>query len=328
MSRAVSSIVLLLVLGLGAFLTSHAQLTGSEPLTVSIQPSYPRPYDTVTIIPESSAFDLSTAQITVTVSGSVVNRTSGSEPTYITVGGPGSVANITVTAVTARGNYSKAISVRPADVALIVEPTSSIHPFYEGASLVATQGTVRLIAVPDLRTSGGAVIAPQNLVYTWRFGEQVLQSSSGIGKSVLTASAPPKYRDASVSVTVSTQDQTVVAQASAVISPADPSVRIYKSDPLLGPLFNAALPKSVALSDDEETLRAVPYYFASDPSIAWRVNGQSGDSGKTITVRPTGSGSGKALLSANAQSGNPVQSARADISVSFGEQRSFGLFGL
>jgi ribosomal protein L31 len=324
MRRAAYALSLLLVSGF--VYVAQAQLGTTDPLTVTINPDYPKPYQIVTVTPESTLFDLAASNITFSVNGQVVQRGTGSESASVAVGGPGSVTTITVTAVNNGQTYTRSVTIRPADVALIVEPTSTTHPFYEGASLVGSQGRLRLIAVPDLRTSAGVPIASSNLVYTWKNGEQILQSTSGIGKSVLTGTAPVRYRDTVITVTVSSQDGSVVGRASALISPRDPIVRIYENDPLLGPRFENALVSSAGLSEDEGTYRAVPYYFTSAPAITWEVNGNASQAGQDITVRPAGNGRGSAVLNVSASSGSIGQSASEALTLTFG-RNSTGLFG-
>lgn len=327
--RALTRILLLAILLGGASLgyAAHAQLTSTAPITLDLNPQYPAPYQTVTITPQSSSIDLSGSTLTYSVNGKVVQQGTGQESAEIALGGPGSVTRVTVTATYSGKSYSASLTIRPADVALILEPVSTTHPFYEGGALVGSQGSMRIIAMPDLRNSAGVQIAPSTLEYVWKNGGQILQSSSGIGKSVLTASAPVKYRDTTVTVTVSTPDQSIVGQAAVLISPADPLVRIYENDPLLGPRYETALPDAITLSDSEDTYRAVPYYFTSFPTLTWSVNGTASQTGKDITVRPAGGGKGTALLGVLASTGSLGQSANANLSVTFG-QGSGGLFGL
>lgn len=320
-------LALLLLLGTGASYVAHAQLTSTDPLTLDLDPEYPAPYQIVTVTPESSQIDLAASSITFSVNGRVVQKGSGQESASIAVGGPGTATTVTVTAVNNGNTYTKSITIRPADVALLLEPTSSTHPFYEGAALIGSEGNIRIVAIPDLRTSGGAQISPSNLVYTWKNGDQILESASGIGKSVLTASAPVRYRDTVITVTVSSQDSSVVGEASALISPGDPLVRIYANDPLLGPRYETALSDSVTLTDSEATYRAVPYFFTTTPSLTWEVNGTPSQTGQDITVRPSGNGKGTAVLGVSASSGTLGQAADADLSVTFGQSTS-GLFGL
>lgn len=320
-------LITLLLVGAAVGYAAHAQLTSTDPITLDLNPQYPAPYQLVSITPESSSIDLSASTVTVSVNGKVVQKGSGQESASIPVGGPGSVTNVTVTAVTNGTTYSARISIRPADVALIVEPVSTTHPFYEGGALLGSQGSMRIIAMPDLRTSSGVQIPPANLEYVWKNGDQILESSSGIGKSVLFASAPVRYRNTTLTVTVSTPDQSVVGQSSVFIAPSDPLVRIYENDPLLGPRYETALSSAVTLTGNEATYRAVPYFFTTAPTITWSLNGKTSQTGRDITVRPAGGGKGTALLGASASTGALGQSASSNLSVTFG-QGSGGLFGL
>jgi hypothetical protein len=321
--------MLLLFLYAGGTTPTYAQtVAGVDPLTVTISPSYPAPYTNVLVTPGSTLIDLSSTNITFSVNGKVVQKSSGAEPFTVTVGGAGQTTSITVTASIDGKIYSKNVAIHPADVALIEEPVSTTHPFYKGGALLASQGRVRLIAVADFRTASGASIVSQNLVYTWRNGDQILESSSGIGKSVLSATAPDRYRDTTITVTVATQDQSIVGEASAVLSPIDPFVRVYQNDPLLGPLFNQALSDNFTITDSERTFRAVPYFFSEFPTLSWQVNGTNSQSGQDITVRPTGSGVGSALLAIAAKALHYPQSANASLSVAFGIKKSTGIFGL
>ena len=309
---------------------AFAQVGGSsDTLTISINPEFPRPYQTVTVTPGSTLIDLSSSQVTISVNGSVVQKGSGAAPVQIQAGAAGARSSITVTAVTSDGQtYSKNLTFSPADVSLIVEPISTAHPFYRGGSLVASKGLVRLIAVPDLRTSSGASIAASSLVYTWKNGNQILESDSGIGKSVLTATAPVQFRNTTISVTVATKDSSVVGQASAIIAPVDPIARIYQNDPLLGPLFNTALPATIAMSDAEDTFRGVPYYFTGTPSLAWTVNSVQSQAGQDITVRSSGTGKGTAVVGFQAKQADSNQLANILMTIQFGAQKSLGIFGL
>lgn len=325
---ALGSLLGLLLLGALsiATLTSYAQLGGGA-LNLIVTPEYPRPFQTVTVVPQSSTIDLSASTLTITVDGRVVSEGSGAEAAYVTLGGAGTATTVTVRAVNNGQTYTSSVTIRPADVALVIEPVSSAHPFYEGGSLISSEGQLRIIALSELRGAGGALLPPASLVYTWRNGDQILESASGIGKSVLTATAPGRYRDARITVTVTTQDRSVVAEAATTIAPTDPFVRVYRNDPLLGPLYNAALPANLTLLGEEEGFRAVPYHFPGIPSIAWSVNGTLSETGKDITVRSTGNGTGTARLTAVAQGGSS-KPAETTLSLQFGERRGFGIFGL
>jgi len=319
----------ILLLGASLYgIPANAQLGGGESLSISINPQYPRPYQTISITPRSNLLNLSASTVTVSVNGAVVEKGSGVLTAYARVGGSGERTTIRVTAVSNGQTYSAETTVRPADVSLVVEPISTVHPFYKGGSLTASEGRVRLIALPDIRTAAGAQVANENLVYTWRLGSQILQSASGIGRSSLTATAPVRYRDANVSVTVSTQDSSVVAQATTAIAPVDPFIRIYRNDPLLGPLFDRAFTGTLGMTTDEESFRMVPYFFAARPQLSWSVNAVTSGSDEDITVRSTGNGRGSALITATAKRTENLQTADTTLTLRFGQERQLGIFGL
>jgi hypothetical protein len=316
---------------LGVFLPLSVFAQGYNPqdsLSVSIVPEHPKPYETVSVTPRSSLLDLISSTVTISANGKKVEEGSGLVTGYVRAGAPGEKTTITVSVVSGGTTYTKTIVIRPASVALVVEPASTTHPFYLGGSLVASEGLVRLIAIPDFQSAPGVSIKNDQLTYTWRLGQQVLQSVSGIGKSSVTATAPVRYRDATLSVTVTNSENTMVAYASTIIAPTDPIIKVYANDPLLGPLFDRALPNSLTMETTEQTFRMVPYFFATTPSLSWSVNGSPGGVEKDVTVRATGNGKGSAVMEASAKLAETFQSAKTSLSVSFGEQSGLGIFGL
>lgn len=305
---------------------AHAQFSANDPLTVSISPDYPRPYETVTVTPRSTLIDLTSASIKIAVNGAVVMTGTGVQSVPINVAGPGLKTVVTVTATTGGKSYTKEITIRPADVSLVVEPMTTTHPFYAGAAQTAPEGRVRIIALADLRTSAGTRLNPSTLTYTWRLGNQILESDSGIGRSILTAVAPVRYRDAQITLTVSAPDNSLVAEAATVISPTDPFIRIYPTDPLLGPDFDHALQGTYAMRGAEESFRGVAYFFGALPSLNWSVNGQGSGGDKDVTVRTTGTAAGTATVSLTARNDAVHQSVTSALRVTFGGSGT-NLFG-
>ncbi|MEK7510610.1 MAG: hypothetical protein AAB582_00005, partial [Patescibacteria group bacterium] len=111
---------LLLIALLALFIPqiSQAQIGGAETLGVVVTPQYPRPYQTVSVRPESTLIDLAASQVTVSANGTVVSRGSGSTPVNVTVGAAGSLTTIRVTATSNGQTYSKEVRIRPAEVSL------------------------------------------------------------------------------------------------------------------------------------------------------------------------------------------------------------------
>ena len=320
---------LFFLLTIPAFAQTNLTANGTpDPLTLDIQPQYPSPYQTITITPSSTTFDITSATITALVNGKAFYKGTGSTGINIQLGGPGTVTTISITAVAGGQTYAKKITLEPATVALVVEPVSSTHPFYRGGSLVTSEGPVHIVAIPDFRTSIGKAIDPSTLTYDWSLGDQALDSASGIGQSVLEATAPQKYRDATLSVTVTSPDNTMVAKADTTISPVDPLVLIYRDDPLLGPLYDNALTDSYSMIGTEDTYMGVPYYFSGTPSLDWTVNGTNSGTAPDITVRSIGTGTGTAQIALTANDTTSSLTANSTLSVLFGQKGSLGILGL
>ena len=326
----VLSLVVLAALLCAAVPASAQILPGTDPLTLVITPSYPRPYQSVSIVPRSTLVDLSASTVEISVNGISIYSGSGTEGATTRVGGLGEKTTVLLKVTDPSGQtYSKQVTLRPAEVSLVMEPVSTTHPFYLGGSLVAGGGDVRLIAIPDLRTAPGTRLSAGSLIYNWRIGDQLLTDYSGIGRSTLTASAPPRYRNAVVTVTVTTPDNTLVGEAKTTVTPVDPIARIYQNDPLLGPNFDVALGSRFSMPDTEATFRAVGYFFAVPPTLAWRVNSTTSGADKDITVRATGNGSGSAQIRLTASDPAHYQSADTAVSVGFGgSSGGLGIFGL
>lgn len=318
------------VLVSGAFLmpsaTDAQNFTSVDQLALTANPQYPRPYDTVTITPSSTVTNLSSETIAWTVNGKAAGTTNGAAPFTAQLGGPGAATTIHASANGAGGSFSQSITFKPADVELIAEPDTTAHPLYAGSPLVGSKSTVRLVAIADLRTNAGR-IDPAKLIYNWKLDDQQLTAQSGVGASVLTVQAPEMYRDATIYVTVSSADGSVIGQDLYTLSPVQPSVRLYVNDPLQGPLYDNALGNSYAMTDAEESFVAVPYDFSSTPAIAWTIGGQPSSQGPFVTVRTNGNGSGNATIAAQAN-GSALERAGAESEVSFKGTQSGGIFSL
>lgn len=309
------------------FVTAFPAHAANE-FDLSVSPRFFAPYSTIVLTPESSQIPLELARLTTTVGGKEVAITTGTEPIPVTLGGVGEATSISVAAVINGTTYTRKIVLTPQDVSLVVEPSTTVHPLYLGIGSITSESRIRLIALADFRTAGGKRVDPATLSYQWKIGDQVLTAESGIGRSTLSVTSPVRYRDATVSVTIVTPDQSLVGGAQLTIAPTVPLVRIYKNDPLLGPDFSTALFGTVAMTDAEETFRVVPYFFPSVPTLSWTVNSVASGAEKDLTVRPTGNGAGSATIGVTATHSATIQSASQNLPVTFGAAKPLGIFGL
>lgn len=304
-------------------------LPGSEPLTLVLSPEYPRPYQVVSVSPRSTLIDLSASTVRISVNGTNIYEGSGTRPTTFVAGALGERSTVTVSVTDPSGRtYTAERVLSPAEVSLVTESTSTTHPFYQGGALVASEGRIRLVALADLRSAPGTRLSPQSLVYTWRMGNRILTDASGIGRSTLVATAPIRYRNADVSVTVTSPDNRLVGFARTTVSPVDPIARVYQNDPLLGPNFDTALTGHITMQDAEATFRAVGYFFKVPPTYSWAAGSAAGGNDKDMTVRSTGAGQGDAAIRLIATEPDTRRSAESRFTLKFGTSAGFGFFGL
>lgn len=301
---------------------------GVDPLTVTITPRYPRPYQTVSITPKSTVIDLSASTVVVAVDGKEVGRGSGTQSYSIQTGGPGTRSTVRVSVSGSGASAVDETIIRPTDVSLVLDPISTSHALYEGANLVAPEGRVRVVALADFRTAPNTRIPSTNLTYTWKTGGRILQAESGVGKSTLSATAPVLFRATDVSVTVSNADGTLIGEARVAISPTNPQLILYKENPLEGTVFTSALSTDYSLTGSEEAFRAVPYFFPTAPSLTWLLNGKSAGTDPLITVRTTGDKAGSATLRVEAKQFGAFYSANNSLMVRYGATTGSNLFGL
>jgi hypothetical protein len=323
--------VVLTFFALGAILFSvpssgEAQFSDMETITIGVNPQYPRPFDTVLITPRSTQINLASSEVTVTANGAVVEKGSGSRSVPVVLGGPGSSTTIRVTAVYAGQTYSTELVLRPTDVSLVLEPLTTTHPLYKGSPLVAPEGAVRIVALTDFRLSNGTRISPSSLSYVWRLGNRILTEESGIGRSVLEATAPVRYRNADVSVTVTTTDETLVGFSQTRVASASPKAPAYRTDPLLGIDLVHAL-SGTFMMQAEETFEVVPFFFKEDPNVTWTINGNTASSDRELTVRAEGISAGSASVTATV-SDTGGETAGTAFTVRFeGRAVNSGIFG-
>lgn len=301
----------------------------SSSFTVSVSPQYPAPNSRTTLSFLSSSIDLANSTVTVMVGKSIVYKGSV-RPVAIPVSKTGSVARVTVFVESGGAKYTQLLTIQPQDVVLIAEPISSTYALYPGKPSVPLEGDVRVIAVANVQSESGKIIAPSALSYNWTVDGTQIANSSGIGKSAIIVASPLQYRARNVSVSVASQDGNLVGGDSFVFSPKEPTLRIYENDPLLGIRFDRTITGNYTISGSEATLYAAPFSLSTThgaPLVQWFLNGGAVQTGSSITLRPQGAGQGSASLSLTAGTGGNTPAA-ANLSLIFGAIPNTNFFGL
>lgn len=310
----------------------HAQsLDGSmdpNPFTFSMLPQYPEPYGEVLITPRPNTASLSGASMTASMEGKVFYQ-GAVQPVRVTLGNAGSVTAVRITISSGGIPTTETVYIQPQDVTLVVEPISSTPPLYQGKSLVPLEGSARIVAVANFKDARGGTLKPSSLSYEWTVDGQLIPNSSGIGKSAILVASPLQYRARTISVEVKSATGNLVGGSTVSITAQEPTVLIYKNDPLLGVRFNNALKETYTIAGVETSLYGTTYSFPTtigDPSSEWILNGAKAQTGSTITLRPSGVGEGNASLVFSATSNGSV-SAVQNLILSFGKEAS-SLFNL
>lgn len=302
--------------------------TSAAPFSVSVSPRYPTPYGSATLSFVSGTVDLSNATVKVEANGTQVYA-GNAQDVIVPLSGAGKTVNVRIT-VTSNGTSSTdTLSITPQDVALVAEPISSAPVWYEGKPFVPMEGATRVVAVANLAAKSGAAVDPASVAYTWTVDGAIQASASGIGKDALIVPSPMQYRSTSVSVSVQSQDGSVVGGDSLTLSPSQPTLRLYQNDPLLGILTGTALSGSFTIAGSETSLYAAPFSFPTSngsPALEWFLNGSAVQTGNVVTLRPSGSGQGSASISVTSTAGAYTNSV-ANLILKFGSSAK-GIFGL
>ena len=328
--RTYLPLTLALILPIVASAQSIASFGGAGPsFSLSVDPQYPAPYSQATLSAQSDSLDLANATMTVTVDGKSFYQ-GGVPPPPLTLGKAGSITKVVMTVTSDGTKYTQTVSIQPQDVALVAEPVSSAPPLYPGKPLAPIEGSVRVVAVANFRTTGGTALDPSTLSYKWTVDDTQIANSSGIGKNVVIVASPLQYRARTVSVAIASRDGSLVGGDSLSLSPQEPSVRIYENDPLLGIRFDRALVNTFTITGAESTLYGAPFSVPTTygaPFLQWFVNSIAAQTGSSITLRPTGEGQGSASLSLTASSGTNA-TASMNLSLVFGTTGGTNFFGL
>lgn len=299
-----------------------------SPFSLSVTPQYPVPQGQAVVSFSSATLSLSNASLSVFANGK--NIYAGSvRPVSVSLGGNGSVTKVVATITSGGEDHQQTIFIQPEDVSLVVEPIASVPALYPGKSRVPIEGTVRVIAIANLKTSGGSSLSPTSLSYEWSVDGAKIATASGIGKRTLVVAVPFKYRSHEVSVSITSQGGSVVGGSSVSFTGNEPFVRLYESDPLLGIRFEKALSGTYTIKGAESTLYAAPFSLSSAEGVVtpqWYLNGALVQTGNTITLRPSGTGQGISSLSVVASAG--TAKATALLSLLFNTSSNTTLFGL
>ena len=251
-------------------------------VSVTLSPENPGPNQSVTISLVSYSVDIESADIEWTKDNQSPTGGVGATTYTFTTKALGVPTNITVTIdPVGSARITKTITVKPMSVDVLWQATdSTVPPFYRGKAMPTSESEVKFVAIPDVQSTSGALIAGKSLVYDWSENYTADAADSGYGKDSYTSAMDYLNPTKHIDVDVSTVTGGVVASSSIDVSPVDPQVLWYASSPLYGPIFDLALSGSYNVSGTDTSVYAEPYFFspgnptAADLTYTWTINSQ------------------------------------------------------
>ena len=255
---------------------SAGQTLASSPddISVNIIPQNPAPNDNTTINLSSYAANLDTVLISWSVNGKSISSGIGKKSLEVIAPAAGDETDITATISLPDGDIDKKIVIRPTVMVLLWQADDSyVPPFYRGKAMPTPQSEVKVVAMPEIRTSASSgIVDPTNMTYAWKQDYNNVQGSSGYGKNYFIYTNDYLDNSNNIDVTASTVDQNYSSEASIDIGTYQPKIEFYKNDPSLGTLFEQALSDGHQIQG-AEVLQAAPYFISpkeiQNPLLAW-----------------------------------------------------------
>lgn len=301
--------------------------------SVEATPESPKSFENITLKLKSFSVDLNRASIVWTLNGKTALSGIGKTSFNFQTGKAGTSYTIDISVKdSVLGALTKRLSFQVGEVDILWEAADSyVPPFYKGKAMPASQGSVKLVAAPNL-FSGGKKLSADELVYRWKRNDKYreLNNQSGYGKKSVVISGNLIKSGETIEVEASSLNSGSAGQGGVSFSYEDPFVIFYEDRPAEGIMFNYALSGEFSLPNKESTILAMPYFFSTKTrdskaiSYSWRVGGdkvEGGDSRKSsLTLREEGgtSGSENVSLSVNHIS-RVFQEAISGLTVNFGE---------
>ena len=299
-------------------------------ISVNVSPSSPRAGDSVVLTLSSNLLDLNSSKIIWYIDG-VARKETSSKSITIKAKSDGQKTTIRVVVQTSDGIIKEMSGeISPTGVDLIIEPMSYTLPFYKGKPFFINEGTIKIVAVPDIIIDG-VKIASSDLNFKWKRGEIMLASNSGKGKDSIIINGSIPIRDINLGLQILDSSGNVLAENSKVISVDKPKILFYEDNPLYGILYNKAITGDYFLGTKEELdVIAKPFSFnfindtPEESSYVWYTNGNyvapNGKINELILRQTTTNLKGTASISLDVKNNNIVtQSASGAFNVDFGE---------
>ena len=144
-------------------------------------------------------------------------------------------------------------------VDLLWQGENYVHPFYKGLPLWSNQSEITFVAFIDEMDN------IENLSYTWLRNDNVIGSSSGIGKNSISFLDTIFSKPISIEVEVYNENEEFLASDSVTLVAQPPITLVYENSPLYGILFNreGVLGYNFENVGEEKVFTAFPFFFSA-----------------------------------------------------------------
>ncbi len=249
-----------------------AEAASVSSILINMVPPYPNPYENVKISLNSYANNLDSILIAWSVNGKAVISGIGKKSFSTDAPAPGGETSVIATVYLPDGALEIKIPIRPSAMVLLWEANDSyVPPFYKGKALPMPASEVKVVAIPEIRTSSGLTDI-KNMTYSWQKDYTNSVDGSGYGKNFFLYINDYLEDSNMISVIASTLDQSYSSKATLEIGTAQPKIAFYRRDSALGTLWDKALPNTYKIQGPE-IFQAVPYFIAPkeirNPMLVW-----------------------------------------------------------
>ena len=250
-------------------------------LSFSMSPEVPGAFQDVTITVDSYLTNVSRAYFVWKKDGVTELSSAGANEFTFTTGDIGEKTTIDVGVLLPSGEtIQKTLRFNPAEADLVWEGADSyVPPFYRGRALPTSEGTIRVLAIPQVNNTGTTANI-NNFVFRWTRNDGVLSDSSGFNKSSLLFQQSYLNDDENIEVVAQDNSTGATARGSISVPVFSPKILFYIRDPINGVDWFHELGDQYEVGAAEKTVLAAPYFFSPPNPLSgqlkytWTINGQ------------------------------------------------------
>jgi hypothetical protein len=286
---------------------------GGKPISFSmiVEPSLPKPGERFTVSLQGVSTNLDAATIVWFENG--VNKGGGvGVRRFESVAGEAGTASVIVVAVDPIDGepFENQVTITPARINFLTQAFTYVPPLYKGKALSVSEGTTRVVAIPELGAANDSRFSRDNLIYRWFVDGNPQESSSGFGRFWIDVRNSLTRDKTTVRVMVATRDGSQMQEETLEIRNEKPFVAFYEASPLFGTVLGKELGSRFIMPAREFSIAAVPFFMSitglNDPllSLEWVANGSAVRNTvpiNVLTLRQEGEGGGSAQVSVRAR---------------------------